>query len=87
MSAELRYDESDLELAGATGDHYRRQAQRLLGLASSSPFDDAKAQFLDLALHYESLAAHAARDTPQLTMGGAGQRAAEEPPPAGVARR
>ncbi len=40
---------------------YRQEAQRLLGLAASSPLEDAKRQFLGLAQQYETLAEHASR--------------------------
>jgi hypothetical protein len=44
----------------ATGGFYRKQAERLLGLATSSPLEEAKAEFLELAQRYEALADHAA---------------------------
>lgn len=40
---------------------YRREAQRLIGLAAASSSADAKRQFLSLAQQYEMLAEHAAR--------------------------
>ena len=50
-----------LEAADGTAEFYRREAQRLLGLAASSPLDDVRRQFLGLAQQYEALAEHAAR--------------------------
>lgn len=42
---------------------YRQHASRLVGLAATSPFSETKDQFLQLAQHYEALAAHVARRT------------------------
>ena len=50
-----------LAAADATAEFYRREAQRLLGLAASSPVDEVRRQFLGLAQQYEALAEHAAR--------------------------
>jgi hypothetical protein len=58
------YPDEDTPLLGGADAHaefYRREAQRLIGLAAVSPFDDAKRQFLRLAQQYETLAEHAAR--------------------------
>lgn len=66
-----RYDDQArrpyLDLVAAKVGFYRREAGRLLGLAASSPFAEAKRQFLDLAQQYEMLAEHAERRLDHLT--------------------
>jgi hypothetical protein len=54
-------DRAGLALAPGSAEFYRAQAQRLVGLADTSPFADAKQEFLDLAQCYEALAEHAAQ--------------------------
>lgn len=48
------------EALAGTANFYRQQARRLLGLATSSPFQEVKSEFLDLAQRYDALADHAA---------------------------
>ena len=37
---------------------YRKEALRLLGLAASSPFQEIRQEFVELARQFEALAAH-----------------------------
>jgi len=37
---------------------YRKEALRLLGLAASSPFEEIRHEFVELARRFEALAAH-----------------------------
>lgn len=50
-----------LDLIGQRIEFYRREAQRLLGLATAAQDDVAKQQFLALASQYETLAEHTAQ--------------------------
>jgi len=56
-------DAIEQDAMAAKIEFYRNEAQRLLRLAASSTYGDAKAQFLALAQQYETLAEHAAERT------------------------
>lgn len=61
VDAPGRRDGRSRRESSGVADRYRREASRLVGLAASSPLEEAKHEFLRLALHYEALAALASK--------------------------